>query len=112
MIRKYSAAADIPPLVTVGSASPVSAGQLLTGIGLLVYANILSYGATTPFGVQLYDGSGTSDQYLGGMVAGPSSTGRIAPGVAGILFRRGIFVYVTAGSGALSLTYIPLLTQP
>lgn len=98
--------------VTVGTSSPVAAGVLLTGIGRLHFASIISYGATTPFGVLLYDGSGTTDQYLGGMVASAAASASIAPGGPGILFRRGIYVFISGGSGALSLTYSPLQLQP
>jgi len=98
--------------VTVGKKGGQGTGLLATGIGLIIAFNIVNQLATTVLTAYLYDGDPNTGQYLMGLQCAPGASASRDIGLPGCLFRRGIYFQEYAGSGAIAVTYVPLITQP
>jgi len=98
--------------VTVGKKSGVVTGLLCTGIGLITGFNLVNQTATAAFNAYLFDGDPNTGQYLMGLQCAAGASASRDIGLPGCLFRRGIYLLLSAGQCAIAVTYVPLLTQP
>lgn len=85
-----------------------ASGQLMTGAGLLISANVLATSITAEAVMYLFDGTGTGNDRLANFTVGGSLAQNFAWGLPGVPFKRGLFASQNAGGMIGCFTYIPL----
>ena len=104
---------DLPAPRTVSAYQTVSSVQLLTGIGLITAVSMdnptASGGAAAH--AYLYDGTDTTGDLIVALGATGGGGDSVSPGLPGIPFRRGVYLYINAGTATICVTYIPLPGQ-
>jgi len=108
--------ADTPQIIAERGGVPVTvpfpsagAGQICTGIGLILAVTFANFSATTPVHAVLRDGTDTTGPMLAQLAAVAAGNDGVYPCEPGIYFGTGLYLQVTVGACLGTVTYIPLL---
>ena len=111
VVNPYAASPGMPPIVTVRAIALTGSFQLMTGAGQVIAVTAACRSTTVPATFQLCDSNSANTLQIVAIGVVPGGGFSVGPGLPGISFMIGLYLYHLSGEADITVTYIPLL-QP
>ena len=103
---------NLPAPRTVAAQGITGSPQLVTGIGLIIAWTFCEAVGASVARYRIHDGTDATGQFLITMSASTNASSNGSCPLPGILFRLGLYAANANGQADITITYIPLLSQP